>query len=282
MPVGNNSSYGAASDADGRVSVRSAAQACIYHMFRKLAFNLKNLCSQVLPPTRWTRKTARSRSMLGQLQDWILLQEAKSIYVARQQRALASTVEYIEKNMPLVESVKSRPKLLTKAFGRADTSGDRLICEFGVFKGVSINHIAKLTGKIVFGFDSFEGLPEKWGDGWKKGEFAVARLPKVRSNVTLIKGWFNESLPPFLKQNRGSVGFLHVDCDLYSSTKTIFELLEPRLGRGTVIVFDEYFNYPQWEGGEFKAFQEFLSKTRFSCEFIGYHRNGEQVAVILN
>ena len=57
--------------------------------------------------------------------------------------------------------------------------------------------------------------------------------------------------------------------------------MESRLVPGTVIVFDEFFNYPQWEDGEFKAFQEFLAKTKLSCEFIGYNRNGEQAAVIL-
>ncbi|MFO1478196.1 MAG: class I SAM-dependent methyltransferase [Verrucomicrobiota bacterium] len=165
---------------------------------------------------------------------------------------------------------------------RADVSGDRLICEFGVWKAFSINFIAQRTQKQVYGFDSFEGLPEEWGgDSWKKGDFALPALPKVRGNVTLIKGWFNDSIPPFLKEHAGQVGFLHVDSDLYTSAKIVFELLEPRLGPGTVIVFDEYFNFPQWEQGEHKAFTEFLSRTKLSCEYIGYHRHGQQLALIL-
>lgn len=211
----------------------------------------------------------------------LMLAGDKSIYQARQRRALLSTVEYVEKHLPHVASVKNKPALLEKAFRLADVSGDRIICEFGVFKGESINHVARLTNKTLYGFDSFEGLAEEWGDTWKKGDFLVPRLPKVRDNVKLVKGWFNETLPPFLKENPGQVGFLHVDCDLYSSCKTIFELMESRLAPGTVIVFDEFFNYPQWEDGEFKAFQEFLAKTKLSCEFIGYNRNGEQAAVIL-
>lgn len=211
----------------------------------------------------------------------LMLLGEKSIYQARQHRALISTMEYVEKYMPHVASVKCKPELLTRAFGMADVSGDRLVCEFGVFKGESINHVAKLTPKKLYGFDSFEGLAEEWGDTWKKGDFLVPRMPSVRDNVTLVKGWFNETLPKFLKENPGKVGFLHVDCDLYSSCKTIFELMESRLVPGTVIVFDEFFNYPQWEDGEFKAFQEFLAKTKLSCEFIGYNRNGEQAAVIL-
>ena len=208
-------------------------------------------------------------------------QELKSIPLERQRRALATTVDFVEKNMRLVDSVGAKKELLTKSFKLADVSGNRLICEFGVFMGVSINHVAKMTNQRVFGFDSFEGLPERWWDGWKVGAFAVPKLPKVRRNVTLVKGWFNETLPGFLKENPGEVGFLHVDSDLYSSAKTIFESLEPRLKPGAVIVFDEYFNYPEWEQGEHKAFTEFLGRTGYSVEYIGYNRNEEQMAVIL-
>ena len=219
---------------------------------------------------------------LVRVQNRILFERAKSIRVARQQRALESTVDYIEKHLPLVQSVGSRHELLTQAFRRADISGDRLILEFGVWMGVSLNLIARLAGKTVFGFDSFEGLPEAWGgDLWKKGDFAVAHLPKVRSNVILVKGWFDSTLPEFLEKHKGQIGFLHIDSDLYSSCKTVLDVLAPRLKPGAVIVFDDYFNFPQWEEGEAKAFGEFLSRTGLACEFIGYNRNGEQLAVLL-
>jgi predicted O-methyltransferase YrrM len=252
-------------------------------MFKKLAAGFKKFlaCVIIFPLLRILFRVLDSLRA-GSMRDvGLLLVGEKSIYLARQKRALASTVEYVEKYMPHVESAKSKPELLTRAFGMADVSDDRLICEFGVFKGESINHVAGLTQKTLYGFDSFKGLAEEWGDTWKKGDFVVRKLPQVRRNVTLVQGWFNETLPPFLREHSGKVGFLHIDCDLYSSCKTIFELMESRLVPGTVIVFDEYFNYPQWEDGEFKAFQEFLAKTKLSCEFIGYHRNGEQAAVIL-
>ena len=209
------------------------------------------------------------------------VQELKSISLERHRRALASTVDFIEKNMPALDSVGSKKELLTRAFKLADVSGNRLICEFGVFMGYSINHLAKMTDQRVFGFDSFEGLPEGWLDVWKAGAFAVPKPPRVRENVTLVKGWFNESLPGFLKEHPGQIAFLHVDSDLYSSAKTIFELLEPRLKPGAVIVFDEYFNYPGWEQGEHKAFTEFLERTGYAVEYISYARNEEQLAVIL-
>ena len=35
--------------------------------------------------------------------------------------------------------------------------------EFGVYRGYSVNLIAGYTKNTVYGFDSFEGLPEDWG-----------------------------------------------------------------------------------------------------------------------
>jgi hypothetical protein len=156
---------------------------------------------------------------------------------------------------------------------------DGLYLEFGVFAGRTINHVAKLVNQRIYGFDSFEGLPERWRDLYDAGRFKVARLPSVRPNVTLVKGWFNETLPGFLKDHPGDVSFLHVDCDLYSSTVTILDCLKPRIKAGCVIVFDEYFNYPGWKEGEYKAFQEFIAAEKWGYEYLGYNRLNEQVAV---
>jgi hypothetical protein len=37
--------------------------------------------------------------------------------------------------------------------------------EFGVASGRTINYISNFTNDKVYGFDSFEGLPEKWRNG---------------------------------------------------------------------------------------------------------------------
>ena len=56
--------------------------------------------------------------------------------------------------------------------------------EFGVASGNTINYISKFTTDKVYGFDSFEGLPEKWRDGFDKGSFnRHGILPHVNSNV---------------------------------------------------------------------------------------------------
>ena len=75
------------------------------------------------------------------------------------------------------------------------------------------------------------------------------------------------------------VAFIHSDSDLYSSTKTTLDNLKGRIQKGTVIVFDEYLNYPGWEENEFKAFQEFIQETGLKYEYIGYVFNAKQTAV---
>lgn len=195
-----------------------------------------------------------------------------------QRRALADTADFVQQNLMHVDSVDMPLDILTLAIQQIDNK-QGLYLEFGVFSGRTINHIARLVDQPVYGFDSFEGLPERWRDTWGAGHFKMKELPKVAQNVTLIKGWFDKTLPEFLKTHPEDVAFLHVDCDLYSSTQTIFACLAPRIKAGTVIVFDEYFNYTGWKEGEYKAFQEFIAREGWGFEYLSYNRKAEQVSV---
>ena len=62
---------------------------------------------------------------------------------------------------------------------------------------------------------------------------------------------------------------LHVDCDIYSSTVTIFKLLKPFLIPGSLVVFDELVNYPSFLDHEMLAFYEFLQGTDLDVELLG-------------
>jgi len=155
--------------------------------------------------------------------------------------------------------------------------------EFGVASGNTINYISKFTKYNVYGFDSFEGLPEKWRDGFEKGAFnRNGNLPQVNDNVILIKGWFKDTLHQFIHNENKKISFIHIDCDLYSSTKHILETLKEFIDIKCIVVFDELVNYPGFDGdtGELKAFYEFITENKINYKWIGM--NGEKVAVILN
>lgn len=116
--------------------------------------------------------------------------------------------------------------------------------------------------RIVYGFDNFEGLPKDWRFGFEKGTFAVKGLLKVRNNVSLVKGWFKESLPKSAKIHNQKISFMHIDCDLYSSTKIVFDSMGDKIKAGRIIVFDEYFNYPDGSLEGLAALSYDLKKAR--------------------
>jgi hypothetical protein len=195
------------------------------------------------------------------------------------QVAREDTARFINANLLSVKTFNYRHDLLSFGIKQAEMKVTGLFCEFGVFTGATINHIAANTKAVIHGFDSFEGLPEKWREGFEKGSFQMNGLPKVRENVILHKGWFDKSVPEFAAKYPGNIAFLHMDADLYSSTKTVFDLLGSRIVPGTVIDFDEYIGYPGWQNGEFKAFQELVQKRHLKFEYIGRVPNYNQVAV---
>jgi hypothetical protein len=150
--------------------------------------------------------------------------------------------------------------------------------EFGVFTGTTLAIIADARGGDVYGFDSFQGLPAAWRPGFPEGMFGVDNLPDVPGSE-LVVGLFADVLPGFLADHPGHVDFLHVDCDLYSSTVTVLEQVGPRLRPGSVVVFDEYLNYPGWLEHEYRAWTEYVAKSGIEFDYEGYTADNEQVTV---
>lgn len=146
-----------------------------------------------------------------------------------------------------------------------------LVAEFGVYKGRTINKIAKAFPKeTIYGFDSFTGLPDDGRSDWRMDFSINGVLPKVRHNVRLIKGYFEDTLHEFAKIHGGHCfSFVHIDCDIYSSTKTIFDLCEAMIRPGCIIVFDELLHYLEFADNEMLALYEFLQRTGYDFEWVG-------------
>jgi len=195
-------------------------------------------------------------------------------------RSIADSADYAGQHMADALTFKTREALWDFALARAPKEG--LCVEFGVWNGHSINHFARRLGaRRIFGFDSFEGLQEDWsGSGAPKGTFDRGGvLPPVEANVTLVKGWFDATIPPFLASNPGSFAFVHIDCDTYPATRAALAEIGPRLAVGTVIVFDEYFGYRGWRQGEHKAWREYAERARVSADYVAFSH--QQVALIV-
>jgi tetratricopeptide (TPR) repeat protein len=154
-----------------------------------------------------------------------------------------------------------------------------LVLEFGVRFGNTIRQIAGLTEQQVHGFDSFEGLPEAWHKEQKGTYTTHGVIPQVPDNVVLHKGWFEDTLPEFVKIHKDPVRFMNIDCDLYSATKTILDTLAAQIVPGTVIVFDEYVGNAHWREDEFKAFQEAVRSYGWKYEYLAFSLFTKQVIV---
>ena len=165
--------------------------------------------------------------------------------------------------------------VLNYALSCAPATG--LAAEFGVYSGATLRRIAAQRPG-AHGFDSFEGLPEDWRGSYRQGAFAVDRLPIVNDAVLHV-GWFDDTLAPFLAEHQEPAAFLHLDADLYSSTATVLDAFEDRIVPGTVLAFDEYFNYPGWEEHEHLAFTEFIERTGHAFDYLAYNSRGQQIAV---
>ncbi|MEM9303363.1 MAG: class I SAM-dependent methyltransferase [Pseudomonadota bacterium] len=170
------------------------------------------------------------------------------------------------------------PEVLAHAVDAID-AGD-LIVECGVFHGRSIRCMAARSSLPIHGFDSFEGLPEDWGD-YPAGSYSTdGIIPDVPEHVTLHRGWFENTLPGFAEAHAGrQLALLHVDCDLYSSTVTILESLAPMISDGTILVFDDLLGYPNYREDEFRALQEYLARTGQNWEPIAAALVGREAAI---
>jgi hypothetical protein len=173
---------------------------------------------------------------------------------------------------------KNYHKFVIERAKENDVSNKKFYLEFGVYKGTSINFFSKYVNTI-YGFDSFEGLREDWaGTGVPKGTFNLnKKLPKLNKNVIPVIGWVQDTLDPFLDKYKPEINFVHLDLDTYESTKFVLTKIKPYLTKNCVIAFDEIYNYPGWEVGEYKALKETFNNSEY--KHVCFARNGLQAMI---
>lgn len=178
------------------------------------------------------------------------------------------------------------------------------IFEFGVYTGRSLallqlaheEYVNNCIHKINFsrdfiGFDSFKGLFKTDHPRWKDGLFSVNHswhptigkgetvtkekvehffdVLKLKS-PTIVEGEFKKSLRSFLSKYQNKAAVIHIDSDTYESTKLILESMRPFFQDGTVLLFDDMFNYKgNPKKGEAGAFHDFQKKHK-ELQFVDY------------
>lgn len=161
----------------------------------------------------------------------------------------------------------------------AQAKNPGLLAEFGVRRGTSIRVLAGGTEQTIHGFDSFVGLPEPWVKAPAGVLTAGGELPEVPANVTLHAGWFEDSLPSFLAAHEGPLSFANIDCDIYSSSRTVLWALADRIRPGTILLFDELIGNRSWRQDEYKALTEYAEHFGVDWEVLAINLPNKQVCV---
>lgn len=160
------------------------------------------------------------------------------------------------------------------------------VLEFGVGSGHTMRQCkgildTKFAGTefVIRGFDWFQGLPEAWAStkyegvvAAPAGAFTQNGVAPAIDGVLYYVGLFEETLPSYVANEAGPIALLHVDCDLYSSTVTLFEHLHPYIVKDTIIAFDEwcYLHNSELDDHEAKAFYEYVEKYDVKYEFVDF------------
>ena len=154
--------------------------------------------------------------------------------------------------------------------------------EFGVYEGYSINYFASKNiheESIFFGFDSFTGLPESWGEK-NKGHFdKKGKPPEITDKrIHYVVGLFQETLENFLEDfkihNKRLV--IHIDSDLYSSALFCLSQLDRFIKKDTIIMFDQFA-----VSDEFRAFYDYVTSHYRKYSFCARQQDWAKVAIII-
>ena len=173
---------------------------------------------------------------------------------------------------------------------------DRDVYQFGVYTGGSMRGIARSLHGFghLYGFDSFVGLPTETkgepieGPHWKPGAFSAADalasyalnelMAQVsrrveRGNLTLVPGFFNESLNSVTRSRHPFQPALlvDVDVDLHASASQCLTWMFANglIVPGTYIRYDDWRNMRQ-RHGEARAHWEVSSRFNVTWRNLGW------------
>lgn len=171
--------------------------------------------------------------------------------------------------------------------------------EFGVASGRSA--ICAVRAAALYGwkaparfhlFDSFRGLPDVQGldtgsEQFKKGDFAYSREEVIAhlerrgvwdaARIALYEGWFADILDAGLQENfpPGSAAIVHIDCDLYESTRQVLDFVTPLLQPGALMLLDDWNCFRGSNtAGERRAVREWIGRDDVPWELEHYASYG--------
>lgn len=213
----------------------------------------------------------------------------QNIQATMEALACRETAEYIVNNDELyvATQIEGATEIIDWCLEKAPKTGMAL--EFGIGFGRTLKQIA--NSRFVHGFDSFKGLPEAWRSGLPKGTFSNAGMNKPTLYEKIVdtgkgmihEGWFEDTIPKFIaeyaEELEKGVSFIHIDSDLYSSAVTVLDAFKTYLRPRSVILFDEYWNYPGWSRNHHGEHDALMEWDVIGWEYVAYNPVGQEVAI---
>jgi O-methyltransferase len=246
------------------------------------------MATPALSPSRTVNKrkpklTTRLRSGIASVIPYPALKRARLA-----QLKLADAIDYYER--------ADREVFFYRAFcllQKNRITGD--YCEFGCSGGMTFTIAYYMSQKFdwisrkLWAIDSFQGLPKpsnqkdehpEWQPGWLNTpieEFhAIMRGSRVpRSAYEAIPGFYNETIGKLATRRPAvlpdDIALAYIDCDMYSSTMSVLEFLEPRFKQGMIIACDDYYSMDKRQpSGERQALLEMMKKASYKWLLIPY------------
>lgn len=182
-----------------------------------------------------------------------------AFYDTEESTNIINIIKKIKKETQMVLSDDEALQIFNAIKSTNKIEGD--IAEVGVYKGGSAKLISEANQeKELHLFDTFNGLPGPCqhddNNHFKENDYIgtlneVEELLKDYSNINFYKGIFPQTSKP-VKNKKFS--FIHLDVDLYESTKDSLEFFYPRMSKGAILISHDYTSAP----GVKKAFDEFF------------------------
>jgi hypothetical protein len=206
----------------------------------------------------------------------------KDINVAGQLVAATEAAAWLHQYADKVPGFARRPELLESIIPRIPADGD--LAEFGVFKGAVTRFMRpRFPSRIYHAFDSFHGVPEAMSLSVHQNAFDLGgNIPDLPPGTTVHAGWFEDTIPRWREHFDAPIAWAYIDCDLYESVCAVLEGLTDRIRPGTILSYDDWYNFPNWQQHSLKATREWTDRTGIKLTPIAYTTREHSVTFVVD